>query len=250
MIVDDIVKHGNVLFRYRSFLPFLLAPLGVYYFYQLYLQERFPEASEEYFQYVCVAVSMAGLILRAFTVGFTPRDTSGRNTREQKAEVLNTTGMYSIVCHPLYLANYVLVAGFIMSFESLSFFLIATLMFFIYYERIAAAEEHFLLGKFGEDYRKWREKTPAFFPNPFLWRSPARSFSFRKVLRREGPGLMLVGTYFLAFEAIEDVVLGHEAFIAWLRQEPQWLGLFLFGTGAYALLKLLRKKTTLLVTAL
>lgn len=60
----------------------------------------------------CIAVSLFGLLIRAVTIGFTPKGTSGRNTKEgQVAEVLNTKGIYSVVRHPLYLGNYFMWLG-------------------------------------------------------------------------------------------------------------------------------------------
>ena len=48
-------------------------------------------------------------------VGFTPRGTSGRNTKEgQVAESLNTLGMYSMCRHPLYLGNLLMWLGIVM----------------------------------------------------------------------------------------------------------------------------------------
>ncbi len=58
-----------------------------------------------------MVISFFGLALRVIVVGHAPYGTSGRNTREQVADTLNTTGMYSIVRHPLYLANYLIILG-------------------------------------------------------------------------------------------------------------------------------------------
>ncbi|MEG6508303.1 isoprenylcysteine carboxylmethyltransferase family protein [Methyloligella sp. 2.7D] len=245
MIFDDMTRQGNRLFRYRSFLPFLIVPLAAYYFYGFISAANF-ESADIVVQHIGLGISLLGLALRGFTVGFTPANTSGRNTTEQKADELNTTGVYSMVRHPLYTANYIVFAGFLLPFQSLSFFLIATLAFFVYYERIAAAEEVFLEGKFGERYRSWAAKTPAFFPNPLLWKAPARGFSWRKVLRREPPGWVLVVSYFALFELMDDVVFEHEPLTAWLVREPDWAIFLALGLTLYAVSKILRKRTTLL----
>ena len=53
------------------------------------------------------------------------------------------------------------------------------------YERIIAAEESFLLEKFGEPYREWSAQTPVFWPRLRNWRRPDMPFSLRTVIRRE-----------------------------------------------------------------
>ncbi len=246
MIKNEITRQGNVLFRYRSFFPFLLLPLAFYYLYRFGLSEHMSDIMEHHYFYFCFAVSFIGLAVRGFTVGCVPNNTSGRNTKQQKADVLNTTGMYSIVRHPLYLANYIMFAGFLMAFESLSFFLIGTLLFFFYYERIAAAEENFLVGKFGEPYSVWANKTPAFFPRFSGWVKANQSLSWRKILRKEGPGFLLICTYFLTFDLIEDIVFEHEAWDEVLLDDLGLISIFVIGLVTYAVLKVTRKKTDLL----
>ena len=64
---------------------------------------------------VCAGLlTLSGLALRAYTVCTTPKGTSGRNTARQVADHLNTKGIYSVVRHPLYLANYLIWAGILL----------------------------------------------------------------------------------------------------------------------------------------
>ncbi len=235
-----------MLFRYRSFLPFLILPLAIYYFIVFISGDTGGEAFEHLIQHLALLVSLSGLAFRALTVGYTPPNTSGRNTNQQKADRLNTKGPYATVRHPLYTANFLIFAGFLLVFQSLSFFLIGTLGFFLYYERIASAEESFLEGKFGKHYRRWSARVPAFLPNPFLWRTPSRSFSFRKVFRRETPGWLLVVTFFALFEVFDDVLVEREGLMQWLRREPDWAVLLLLGVVLYCTSKVLRRRTSLL----
>ncbi len=100
------------------------------------------------------------------TVGFTPKNTSGRNTSAgQIADELNATGIYSLVRHPLYLGNFFMWLGpvlFLRSFVVIVFFV---LIYWLYYERIMFAEEQFLRRKFGETYDKWSEKVRSLIPS-------------------------------------------------------------------------------------
>ena len=59
------------------------------------------------------------------------------------------------------------------------------LLYWLYYERIMFAEEHFLRNKFGEQYLKWAASVPAFVPKLGNMASPNLSFSWKKVLKKE-----------------------------------------------------------------
>ena len=107
-LVHELEKSGNWLFRRRSWLPLtILIPAAAY----LFIANR----SVIYFNYtweiVCILVSVAGELLRASTVGHVPRNTSGRNVIDQLADDLNTTGLYSVVRHPLYIGNFLMWLG-------------------------------------------------------------------------------------------------------------------------------------------
>src|SRR5690554_7017051 len=112
---EELEKQGVWLFRYRSILPVAILLIGTF----LYLRtEIYPETFfledtpyELYYESVCLIISLAGLGIRIYTVGHTPQNTSGRNVKGQLADSLNTTGMYSIVRHPLYLGNFFMWLG-------------------------------------------------------------------------------------------------------------------------------------------
>ncbi len=99
------------------------------------------------------------------TVGFAPKNTSGRNTAAgQMADELNVTGIYSIVRHPLYVGNFFMWLGPVLFLRSVWFTIVFCLVYWLYYERIMFAEEQFLRRKFGDAYDKWSEKVKAFIP--------------------------------------------------------------------------------------
>lgn len=137
-----------------------------------------------------IVISFLGFIVRAFTIGTTPKGTSGRNTQNQVAESLNETGIYSIVRHPLYLGNYLMWIGIVAFTFNIYFFIIVSLAFWIYYERIMFAEERFLERKFGETYVSWSNNVPAFIPWFSKFKKSKVPFSFKSVLRREYSGIL------------------------------------------------------------
>ncbi|UKI18106.1 MAG: isoprenylcysteine carboxylmethyltransferase family protein [Bacteroidales bacterium] len=121
-------------------------------------------AATHHYEILCFVVSLLGLAVRAFTVGYTPANTSGRNVAEQVADQLNTTGLYSVVRNPLYVGNFLMWLGIAMLTMNLWFIISFILLFWVYYERIIFAEEQFLTNKFGSVYTDWADKTPCFIP--------------------------------------------------------------------------------------
>ena len=146
-----------------------------------------------------IVVAVLGFVIRAYTIGTTPKGTSGRNTKEQVAESLNTSGIYSMVRHPLYLGNYLMWLGLLMFTFNLYYIIIISLFFWIYYERIMFAEERFLEGKYGDEYLNWSKQVPAFIPAFSKFRKSNIPFSVKSVLRREYSGVlaMAVGYFYI-----------------------------------------------------
>jgi protein-S-isoprenylcysteine O-methyltransferase Ste14 len=237
---DELRRSGEWLFRRRSYVPvvFIAAiAAGMQHFaYPLGRHDL-----QEIWCHVCLLISLTGLAIRSVVVGYTPEGTSGRNSTYQLAQQLNTTGMYSLVRHPLYLGNFFIWLG-ISLFPGLWWFvLIYALLFWLYYERIMYAEEEFLEGRFGVSFRDWAARTPAFFPRSLHWQRPALPFSFRNVLRREYTAL---GGIFIAFALLE---LGEHLLIERkLRLDPEWQLVGLFGIAQLFVLRFLKRHTLVL----
>ena len=90
---EEFENTGNWLFRWRSYSPLIM--IGIIL---LAMRDYQPSEHREVLDYlwegVCLLVSFFGLGIRMFTTGHTPRGTSGRNTRKQIADTLNTRDIY------------------------------------------------------------------------------------------------------------------------------------------------------------
>ena len=238
-IVEDLENTGSWLFRWRSFLPVLLVPAALYV---AFLDDGTPSFNDPRWLAICLAVGLIGQIIRAFTIAYVPKGTSGRNTSEgQVALTLNSTGMYGYMRHPLYTGNYFMWLGIVLLTGNLIFTISVSITFWIYYSLIAMAEEKYLKGKFGQEYFDWAEGIPAFFPRTLKWRSPGVFFSMRNVLKREYNGAYAM---ILSFAAVDVAHTYREEFILGLSPIMQWV--LVFSSFAFIVLRFMKKRTKLL----
>lgn len=233
-------KSGSQLFRHRSWLPILVIVAALPAFVEFeYLFKR--HEAQEIWTFVCMLPVLVGQALRFVTVAQAPPFTSGRNRRHQVAEVLNTEGTYSIVRNPLYLGNCLAWLGLAAIPHSFWLLVSVALAFWLYHERVILAEEAFLESKFSEQFRHWAEKTPAFLPNPFLWRKTTVPFSFRTALGREYVNLFALTTAFALLDFIADSRAEGR-----LQLDTGWAVAWSIAFALFLVIRLLKKRTSLL----
>ena len=241
-IPEEFETTGEYFFQWRSYLPLAMAVL----FILALAQFRYPFADHRLnlaWDGGCLALALLGQVVRFFTVGFVPRGTSGRNTRGQVAEVLNTTGMYAVVRNPLYLGNLIIWFGLSLFMKSLWFSTIVMLFFTLFYERIIWREEAFLREKFGDTFMQWAAATPAIIPQFKNWRPPSLPFSWKSAINRE------YGTFFaiIATFTVLELLAGLFNF-GTLTLDAIWVKLFLGSAVLYLTIRYLKKKTKVLAT--
>jgi len=240
MLADEFKKTGDWLFRWRSYLPLALLILAL---------PAVGDSTRRYgehllnpvWSWLCLLVAFSGLAVRILTVGYVPASTSGRNTLRQVAATLNATGMYSVVRHPLYLGNFLMWLGLSLLPRCWWFTVITVLIFWLYYERIMFAEEGFLLEQFGEPYREWAARTPAFVPKFANWMKPDLPFSLKSAISREYATFFTIIAIFTLFQVI----------MRWyargaLLPDRFTTTLFVVGLLLYITVRLIKKNTRLL----
>lgn len=244
---DRLGREGAFLFRWRSYLPLLLLVFALPALAEAARMEQvLGERLSHGWVYFCIALSYSGQLVRCLTIGFVPAGTSGRGTKGQSADVLNTTGMYSIVRNPLYLGNFLAMLGLAMSLMVWWFVAIFVLMYWLYIERIIWTEETFLSARFGKTYDEWCARTPAFIPDISLWRPADLAFSLRTVLRREYHGVLAIAAAYFSIEALLDLGMEGESLAEWIVEDSAWAYLFAAGCVIYLALMFLNKRTQLL----
>jgi len=110
--------------------------------------------------YIRVPIALIVLIMSGLLAGF-GLNTVFKEVREESQVI--TSGVFSIVRHPIYLGSILLYLGFTL----LSLSLLSTLVWFliiIFYYIISRYEERLLTQKFGSAYEEYKKKVPMLLP--------------------------------------------------------------------------------------
>jgi protein-S-isoprenylcysteine O-methyltransferase Ste14 len=235
---EEFKKTGDWLFKWRSYLPLPLVAILMVACRNFKYPYDSP-ALDVLWEIFCLSISFLGLGIRIFTIGYVPSGTSGRSTKGQIANVLNTAGIYSIVRHPLYLGNFFIWLGISLFPRLWWLSLIIILIFWLYYERIMFAEEEFLQEKFGESFSAWADKTPAFIPRFKNWIKPDLPFSFKNAIKREYTAFFAVIVTFTVLELVSETSLHGK-----LGIDRFWIIMFSIALAVYLTIRVINKYTT------
>ena len=239
-LLDQLVRDGDRLFRWRSYCPLVLIPVviaGV-----ITTAPPFSaRVAERLWECASVAVALTGLVLRAWAVGSAPLGTSERSTVDPRASQLRTTGPYSVVRHPLYVANGLMAIGLSL-FPGIWYLpVVLALAAWLYYERIAIREEAFLAERFGSEFEAWSSRVAACWPSFAAYGRSAIPFSWKKVLRHEFHGLLVVAAGAFVFDAVQESWRAR----AW-RVDALWLWFFAASAALFLVFAALKRGTRLL----
>jgi len=241
---EELEIQGSILFKHRGVWPLIILVVGFALSMRPYIH---PEStwlemtpSLKHYDIFGIAVGMVGIVIRILTIGYAAPNTSGRNTKSQIADKINTKGNYSIVRHPLYWGNFLMWLSVALSTHNLWFIAVFSLLYWIYYERIIFAEEQFLRKKFGSNYINWSKKVNCVIPNFSRYQKPDNGFNFRKVLRQEKNGFAALFFLYALIDSVRETVSKEYQYNYYL------IGLAILSILLYFVLKILKYKTNLL----
>jgi protein-S-isoprenylcysteine O-methyltransferase Ste14 len=182
---NKCLKLGHWLFKNRSFTPLPLLIISLWVFKPLWVQTSWGVI-------LGISVTILGEGIRILTVGWSYLGTSGREAY-LRADSLNTEGIYSLVRNPLYIGNIAIFLGLTLVYGNPWICLIMTLFLLTQYLLIVAAEEKFLVDKYGVDYQAYMKKVNRFIPKNFNFKVPQHPFSWVKVLLKENDSVFNMG---------------------------------------------------------
>jgi hypothetical protein len=118
---------------------------------------------------------------------------------------------------------------------------ILALAAWLYYERIAIREETFLAERFGSEFVAWSSRVAACWPSFAAYERSTIPFSWKKVLRHEFHGLLVVAAGAFVFDAMQESRRAH----AW-HMDALWLWFFAASAVLFLIFAGLKRGTRLL----
>ena len=111
----------------------------------------------------------------------------------------------------------------------------------LYYERIAAREEAFLLERFGATFEAWAARVRALVPSFAHYAPSTTPFSWKKVLRHEFHGLLVIAAGAFVLDAFQESWRAK----AWAVDEP-WVWFFGASAALFLIFAALKRGTRVL----
>lgn len=109
-------------------------------------------------------------------------------------------GPFSVVRNPLYVFSFIGIMGIGLQSGMITLTVLLLLGFALYYPRVVAREEAFLLHKFGDVYRNYMQKTPRWRPRWKNWIEPEYIRTQPRLLRES---MRDASVFFIAFPIFE-----------------------------------------------
>jgi protein-S-isoprenylcysteine O-methyltransferase Ste14 len=176
---------GHFLFRTRNAL-FPAAFLAV-----VLLFPPPPEPARPAWLAAGLALLALGQALRVLTIGLAYIKRGGKDGRIY-ASGLVTGGVFAHSRNPMYLGNLLALLGLLALSGSPVALAAGGAFFLLAYLSITLAEETYLLGRFGDEYRSYCARVPRFLPHPRgALKTLAHPFDWRKVVSKEHGTLYL-----------------------------------------------------------
>ena len=206
LILMNLQNIGAKVFRYRGQIPafVLLLILPVVCFFPCPISTLLGDIYA--LKLLSFSFILSGVFYRTYAVGFRFDHSSGRNRHNQVAQHLNTTDAYSMSQHPLYFSNGLLWMGILLVLDNCLAFCIGCSYYIVFSSVIIRTETIFLDNTFGEDYRQWKKKRPAFLPNPMKYKRGDKRFNWMRVFATEYPSWVSIIASVLALHILKNSI--------------------------------------------
>lgn len=234
LVRASLERAGHSLFRTRNAL-FPAAFVGVVLSFP-------PPPAPSRIGWVATGLSLLllGQALRVTTIGFAYIKRGGKGGRIY-AKGLVTGGIFAHCRNPMYAGNLLAVLGLLTLAGNPFGLAVGGVLFLLAYLSIVLAEETYLEGQFGDEYRAYRARVPRFLPRlrGIVATLKPLAFDWRKVVAKEHGTIylnLMLAVGILAYAAHRRGGLD--------RRLPLLIAVAGVGTIGYALARVAKKRTT------
>lgn len=179
-----MIASGNYLFRVRNVLfPLIFLVVMIVTRPAQFMNNAFLDSLA---MVEGAGIALAGQAFRAFVIGYAYIKRGGKGGKVY-ANDLVVAGLYSHTRNPMYVGNFLLALGFGIFYGSIWMYVLVIPFFAWTYLAITAAEEQYLVEKFGLAYEQYMKRVNRFVPN-FDGLSDSLAgytFRWREVLAKE-----------------------------------------------------------------
>jgi protein-S-isoprenylcysteine O-methyltransferase Ste14 len=199
-----LLAYGHFVFHYRNALmPIMVLSLVVFTRPRPFAGDPRRDVILDVLGLVVLACGQA---LRVLVIGLAYIQRGGKNKRIA-ADRLVIDGLFAHCRHPLYLGNFLLIAGLMMIWNAPAGYLFGLGGVGVSLYAMARAEEDFLQRKFGADYVAYCQRVNRFLPRlRGLGATIARfDFDWKRVVRKEYGTTFSCGTIAIVLIVMEHV---------------------------------------------
>ena len=242
-----LIVFGNFIFRWRDTI-FTLIFLPPFYLVTLPQMTAGGLNADNNAFTAGMIVTGLGLFIRMLTIGFGFIMRSGVDKQIHASGIMRV-GFFAHTRNPLYVGNYLIVTGVMISINLTFYYIFLLPLFYIIYYAITIAEEEYLKKKFGKEYETYLKEVNRYIPgnlSSFKDSFKDLEFSWKRYFKREYSSTALA---LMALSMIQVVKLHGQYDYPLNSGLPLFLILFtgvLF--GIYILIRVLAKAKFLEIT--
>lgn len=184
----------------QGFLMFL-AILATIFFFKFLLPKRQDGILKAFLDAFGILLVICGFLLRIASRGY-------KATHSANSQNLVAGGPYALMRNPMYLGTFLIGMGVSLFIFSWWVSLVFGFIFLLIYIPQIKKEEAVLYRRFGDEYNRYRQRTPGFFPNPVnLFKKGIRKYIFLKWqwAKNEIPSLIGVIVLVIAADLWKDI---------------------------------------------
>ncbi len=221
ILAERSLAVGYWLRLRRGWLPFVIVVAAVV---ALFLARPFSLIHNSWMLNVfCLIISCAGIALRVFTVGQLSRESYERGDPEPEYMMwFDTTGIYSVMRHPLHTGRFLMWLGLIL-YVGVGWFMVgATVLYVACYEKIMIAEEDYRIRRIGEKYAEWCRTTSAVWPRLSNWMPSPYKPQILQAARVESNGILGLALSFVVIDVMKNMSYSFE-----FKVTPFWLAVLI-----------------------